>query len=139
MAFLIYVSLITVPTPRAQGIEGPVIIAQFDVPVDAGSSQFMKSVVQRAINQKASAIVINMNTPGGLLSDMISIVSSVTDANQSGIPTYTYVVPNGLAASAGRSIWDLDAKLVLVPLSLLVVQLWSKIILNQQCLSFLSG
>jgi len=104
MAFLIYVSLITVPTPRAQGIEGPVIIAQFDVPVDAGSSQFMKSVVQRAINQKASAIVINMNTPGGLLSDMISIVSSVTDANQSGIPTYTYVVPNGLAASAGSYI-----------------------------------
>ena len=104
MAFLIYVSLITVPTPRAQGIEGPVIIAQFDVPVDAGSSQFMKSVVQRAINQKASAIVINMNTPGGLLSDMISIVSSITDANQSGIPTYTYVVPNGLAASAGSYI-----------------------------------
>ena len=103
-AFLIYFSLITVSTPRAQALEGPVIVAQFDVPVDAGSSQFMENVVQRAINQKASAIVISMNTPGGLLSDMVSIVSSITDANQSGIPTYTYVVPNGLAASAGSYI-----------------------------------
>jgi membrane-bound serine protease (ClpP class) len=45
-----------------------------------------------------------MNTPGGLLSDMISIINSITDANQSGIPTYTFVVPNGLAASAGSYI-----------------------------------
>jgi membrane-bound serine protease (ClpP class) len=45
-----------------------------------------------------------MNTPGGLLSDMLSIINSITRANQSGIPTYTFVVPNGLAASAGSYI-----------------------------------
>jgi membrane-bound serine protease (ClpP class) len=83
---------------------GPVIIANFDVPVDPGSSEFMSRVADTAISQGASAVVIQMNTPGGLLSDMTNIVSSVTKLNQSGIPTYTYVVPNGLAASAGSYI-----------------------------------
>ena len=35
---------------------------------------------------------------------MISIISSIPSANQSGIPTYTFVVPNGLVASAGSYI-----------------------------------
>jgi membrane-bound serine protease (ClpP class) len=88
----------------AENQAGAVIIANFDVPVDPGSSEFMSRVADTAISQGASAVVIQMNTPGGLLSDMINIVSSVTKLNQSGIPTYTFVVPNGLAASAGSYI-----------------------------------
>lgn len=88
----------------AENPSGFVIVANFDVPVDPGSSTFMTRVVNQAISENASAIVIEMNTPGGRLDDMTSIISSITDANQSGIPTYTYVVPNGLAASAGSYI-----------------------------------
>jgi membrane-bound serine protease (ClpP class) len=83
---------------------GPIIVVNFDVQVDPGSSLFMKRAVGLAIDQKASAIVITMNTPGGLLNDMTSIVSSIADANASGIPTYAYVPPNSLAASAGSFI-----------------------------------
>jgi membrane-bound serine protease (ClpP class) len=64
----------------------------------------MSRVVSTAQGQHAAAIVVEMNTPGGLLSDMLDIVSSITDANQSGIPTYTYIVPSGLGASAGSYI-----------------------------------
>jgi membrane-bound serine protease (ClpP class) len=64
----------------------------------------MNRVVSTAQRQNAKAIIIEMNTPGGLLSDMLSIVSSISAANQSGIPTYTYIVPNGLGASAGSYI-----------------------------------
>jgi membrane-bound serine protease (ClpP class) len=83
---------------------GPVVIVNFNVPVDPGSSSFVDDAVNYAVGHDASAIVLEMNTPGGLLSDMISIVNSITKANQSGIPTYTFVVPNGLAASAGSYI-----------------------------------
>ncbi len=83
---------------------GPVIIANFNVPVDPGSSTFMSRVVSTAQDQHAAAIVIEMNTPGGLLSDMLDIISSITAANASGIPTYTYIVPSGLGASAGSYI-----------------------------------
>jgi membrane-bound serine protease (ClpP class) len=45
-----------------------------------------------------------MNTPGGLLNDMVSIVTSIGNSIQSGIPVYAYIVPNGLGASAGSYI-----------------------------------
>ena len=83
---------------------GNVIIANFNVPVDPGSSAFMSRVVSTAQNENAVAIVIEMNTPGGTLSDMLSIISSIKAANQSGIPTYSFIVPNGLGASAGSYI-----------------------------------
>ncbi len=89
---------------HAEGTLGPVVVVNFDVPVDPGSSGFVDSAVSYAIQQDASAIVFQMNTPGGLLSDMVSIIGSITRANQSGIPSYTFVVPNGLAASAGSYI-----------------------------------
>lgn len=92
-----------------------VVIAKLDVPIDPGSSHFMERVVNYAISQKASAIVIEMNTPGGLLNDMISIISSITKANQSGIPTYTFVVPNGMAASAGSYIAMATNKILMGP------------------------
>jgi membrane-bound serine protease (ClpP class) len=83
---------------------GEVLVVNFDVPVDPGSSSLMASAVSTAQASGAPAIVIEMNTPGGLLSDMLDIVSSIEQANQSGIPTYTYVPPNALAASAGSYI-----------------------------------
>jgi membrane-bound serine protease (ClpP class) len=94
---------------------GNVIIANFNVPVDAGSSAFMSRVVGTAQSQKAAAIVIEMNTPGGSLSDMLSIISSITAANASGIPTYTFIVPNGLGASAGSYIAMATNKILMGP------------------------
>ncbi len=91
-------------TGSSQASGGVVFVLNFDVGVDPGSSGFVQGAVNNAISQNASAIVFQMNTPGGLLSDMISIVNAITQANQSGIPAYTFVVPNGLAASAGSYI-----------------------------------
>ncbi len=91
-------------TAQSGSTGGLVVVADFSVPVDHGASAFMSRVVSTAQSQHASAIVIEMNTPGGLLSDMISIVGSITTANQSGIPVYTFIVPNGLGASAGSYI-----------------------------------
>jgi len=64
----------------------------------------MADAVATAKSSDAPAIVIEMNTPGGYLSDMLDIVASIQQANQSGIPTYTYVPPDALAASAGSYI-----------------------------------
>jgi membrane-bound serine protease (ClpP class) len=102
-------------TRTAQGAAGSVVIVNFNVPVDPGSSSFVDSSVSYAIGNGASAIIIEMNTPGGLLSDMLSIINSITRANQSGIPTYTFVVPNGLAASAGSYIAMATNKIFMAP------------------------
>ena len=70
-------------TQLAASGRGSVVIADFNVPVDPGSAAFMSRVVATAENQNAAAIVIEMNTPGGSLGDMLSIISSITAANQS--------------------------------------------------------
>ena len=102
-------------TEQSDSASGIVVIADFSVPVDPGSSAFMSRVVSTAQSQHAAAIVIEMNTPGGLLSDMVSIVGSITTANQSGIPTYTFIVPNGLGASAGSYIAMATNKILMAP------------------------
>ncbi len=78
-----------------------VVVADFNLPVDPGSEAFISRVVATAQSQNAEAIVIEMNTPGGSLGNMLNILSSITSANQSGIPTYTFIEPNGLGSSAG--------------------------------------
>ncbi len=116
MGSLIFVSASAI-TPQASGNQ--VIIADFNVPVDPGSSAFMARVVSTAQNQHAAAIVIEMNTPGGLLSDMVDIINSITLANQSGIPVYTFIVPNGLGASAGSYIAMATNRILMAPGSII--------------------
>ena len=100
---------------NAQGATGSVVIVNFNVSVDPGSSSFVDSAISNAIGSGAPAIIIEMNTPGGLLDDMLSIISSIAKANQSGIPTYTFVVPNGLAASAGSYIAMATNRIFMAP------------------------
>jgi membrane-bound serine protease (ClpP class) len=98
-------SLLISFAPRAAAsTQGAVVVVDFSVPVDPGSSSLMSQAVSTAQSTGAPAIVIEMNTPGGLLSDMTGIITSIEQANQSGIPTYTYVPPDALAASAGSYI-----------------------------------
>jgi membrane-bound serine protease (ClpP class) len=92
-----------------------VVIADFNLPVDSGSAGFMSRVVRTAQSDNAAAIIIELNTPGGSLSDMLSIVNSITEANQSGIQTYTFIVPNGLGASAGSYIAMATNKILMAP------------------------
>src|ERR1700751_2936630 len=56
-----------------------------------------------------------MNTPRGLLNDMTSIIRVIDLANQAGIPPYTYVPPNALAASAGSYIAMASNKILMGP------------------------
>ena len=80
---------------------GEVIIVEMNVPIDAGSSGMVARAVSEAQSSAAAAVIINMNTPGGLLSDMVSIVDSI---GNSSAPVYAYVGNNSLAASAGSYI-----------------------------------
>ena len=106
--------------PTCTSSNGNVVVtADFNVQVDPGSVAFMSRVVSTAQSQNAAAIVIEMNTPGGSLNDMLSIISSITSANQSDIPTYTFIVPNGLGASAGSYIAMATNKILMAPGSII--------------------
>ncbi len=92
-------------TVFAQGSTGKeVVVINLDVTIDQGSSSLVSRAISRAQTDHASAVIIDMNTPGGLLEDMLSIVYSVSNSTADGIPVYTYVGNDSLAASAGSYI-----------------------------------
>lgn len=77
---------------------------ELNVAIDQGSSSLVSRAISRAQADHASAVIIDMNTPGGILQDMVSIVDSIENSSALGIPVYTYVGNDSLAASAGSYI-----------------------------------
>ena len=117
--WLAALSLFLLPAlvPRAEASQGRpgAIVVDFGVPVDPGSAGLMTDALATAKASGGAAIVIEMNTPGGLLSDMTGIIATIEKANESGIPTFTYVPPNSLAASAGSYIAMASNEVVMGP------------------------
>ena len=97
------------PTPasaasaRVLAAPASAIVVNFNVPVDAGSADYVQHAAQLAIDDRADLILV-MNTPGGLLANMIQIVGSIQTVQDAGLAVYTYVPPVALAASAGSYI-----------------------------------
>ncbi|MGC8568961.1 MAG: NfeD family protein [Nitrososphaeria archaeon] len=94
---------------------GQVVVINFHYTVDMGASSLFRTAVGYAIQSRARAILILMNSPGGYLSDTLSIISYIREANQSGIPVYTYVLPDGLAASAASYIAMATNRIIMGP------------------------
>ncbi len=118
LSLLVVVVLVLATATAVHGSGGPTgstVVVNFNVPVDPGSAALMTDALNTAKSMNAPAIVIEMNTPGGLLSDMTAIISTIDQANASGIPTYTYVPPDSLAASAGSYIAMASNKILMGP------------------------
>ena len=80
------------------------VVVNLNVAIDQGSSSLVARALSRAQADHAAAVIIDMNTPGGILQDMIAIVDAIGNSSANGIPVYTYVGNNSLAASAGSYI-----------------------------------
>ncbi len=81
-----------------------VVVIYLDEEIDAGSAAMITSTMNSLSNTTTAAVVIDMNTPGGELENMIQMVSSITSAESRGIITITYVPQNAMAASAGSYV-----------------------------------
>ena len=92
-----------------------VVVINLNVAIDQGSSSLVSRAVARAQADHATAVIIDMNTPGGLLQDMISIVDAISNSTASGVPVYTYVGNYSLAASAGSYIAMASKKIFMGP------------------------
>src|SRR5689334_15318871 len=77
------------------------VVVQLNVPIDQGSAGLVSRAISRAGVDRAAAVIIDMNTPGGLLQDMVAIVDSISNSS---VQVYTYVGNDSAAASAGSYI-----------------------------------
>jgi membrane-bound serine protease (ClpP class) len=94
----------------AQGADTPkVLVINFDADVNPVTQDFVSSELKRAGDEHYNAAVIELNTPGGLLSSKDKIVLSELSAK---VPVIVYVSPKGGGAgSAG--VWIAEAADVL--------------------------
>jgi membrane-bound serine protease (ClpP class) len=89
--------LLLVPAARAQS---PVIVQiDLDDVIHPVSADYLKQGIAHAGSIGAKAVIVRLNTPGGLVDSMRQIVESILS---SPVPVITFVGPNGArAASAG--------------------------------------
>jgi len=89
----------TPPTPPTQGFVARLTI---DAPIGPATAEYYHDASKRAITDGARAIVLQMDTPGGLSEAMRAIIADIL---ASPIPVLGYVAPGGArAASAGTYI-----------------------------------
>ncbi len=79
-------------------------VARIDLsgPISPAAAEYVDDSLQRATRDGASAVVLQLDTPGGLSDSMRQIIASILAAHQ---PVIGYVAPGGArAASAGTYI-----------------------------------
>ena len=97
---LVVASLALLPRPGlAQAPAAPVALIQIEGAITPVTVRLIAGAVERAQAERAPALVLLLDTPGGLERSMRSIVQTILNAE---IPVIVYVAPTGArAASAG--------------------------------------
>jgi membrane-bound serine protease (ClpP class) len=86
-------------TLAVSGQSGKVFVVTLDGAINPASADYLHEELQRASGAGAECLVVQLNTPGGLLASTREIVS---DFLTSAVPVVVYVSPQGSqAASAG--------------------------------------
>jgi membrane-bound serine protease (ClpP class) len=81
---------------------GDVLILKVNDAISPGVADFITTGIRKANDEQAAALIIELDTPGGLAESMRSIVKAMLASN---IPVVVYVAPGGArAASAGVMI-----------------------------------
>lgn len=85
------------PSPSRPG--PTVLVARIDTPIHPAAANYLKKVLRAAETEGAALVVVEISTPGGLLTSTREMTAAIL---QSKVPVATYVAPSGAqAASAG--------------------------------------
>jgi membrane-bound serine protease (ClpP class) len=87
------------PEVSATGRFPKVLVARVDTPIQPAAANYLKKTLRAAEQEGATLVVVELSTPGGLLTSTREMTSAIL---RSKVPVATYVSPSGAqAASAG--------------------------------------
>lgn len=90
------------PEGEARKLSGHVLLLGFDGMVNPGMGEYVIAGIERASKDGAQVVLIEMNTPGGLVSTTQKMVQTIMASK---VPVIVFVTPSGShAASAGTFI-----------------------------------
>ena len=90
------------PTPPLATTRGFVNLAAISGSINPASSDYLQKVIARSADEGATAVLIELDTPGGLLASTKDIIQAILNAR---LPVIVYVAPQGAwAGSAGTFI-----------------------------------
>src|SRR5665213_1882202 len=76
--------------------------------INPSTAEYIQQGIKKAENENARCLVINLNTPGGLLSSTREIVTNIM---QSTVPVVVYVSPTGAHAGSAGTFITLSANI----------------------------
>ena len=90
------------PQPARGGPEDVVLLGKIDDALEPNDERYVERLLEDAESREATALVLLLDTPGGLGSTMRNLVEQLLSAN---MPTVVFVSPRGAqAASAGTLV-----------------------------------
>ncbi|MCC6931706.1 MAG: nodulation protein NfeD [Deltaproteobacteria bacterium] len=100
LSFLSIMVVINTGFVRAEDAPAnPILVIEINSAITPASDDFLKTALKTAVQRHAKALLIKLNTPGGILQSMQSMVEHILQAQ---IPVIVYVYPSGGGAiSAG--------------------------------------
>lgn len=104
LATLVTLLLLAAASHAASNSPKTVLVLNLHEAIDAGSDQFLSSSLSQVNSENTAAVIIDMNTPGGILENMLNMVSAINSTEAKGVPVYTYIPADGNGASAGSYI-----------------------------------
>ena len=102
-ALLVAVAL---SSPAAAAGAGRVLVAEFENDVNPVTQDYLLDVIDRGEREEYAAVVIEMDTPGGLGSSMRAIVKGILGAD---VPIVVYVAPAGSSADSAGAVIGMAA------------------------------
>jgi len=90
---------------------GDVIIVSIDGSINPASSDYLIGAIERAEKEGAAAVLIELDTPGGLVSATQDIIQSMLNSS---VPTIVYVTPRGATATSAGTFITLAANVAVM-------------------------
>lgn len=101
---VLVLAFLALSTMNSAGQQKNVVVIHLDQEIDPGSAHMITSTLSGLTKASTAAVIIEMNTPGGLLESMLQMVTAINATEALGIPVYTYIPADGMGASAGSYV-----------------------------------
>ena len=118
---LLAASVLALSTLSARA-DGNVVVLEIKGGIGVATAEYILSGIEHAETSAATLIIIDMDTPGGLMAPMRDIVQAILGSS---VPVATYVTPAGARAdSAGTYILLASHVAVMTPTPGIVASRW---------------